>query len=92
MLWKLLLLLLSLNLAALREIRQCSEEAGETLGMLGLLEPMHGSTGPRDLAHKIISGKQELCSWVLWTHLSRFSIYILSLGPAMVSKNEKISH
>lgn len=80
--WMLLLLLLSLCLAALREIRQCSEEAEETLGALGLLEPMHGSTGPTDIAHNIISERQGPYPWVLWTHLSRLSIYMQSPGSA----------
>lgn len=80
-LWKPLLLLLSLRLAAIRKTRRCSEEAGETLGALGLLELMHESMGPRDIADDIISERQGPCLWVLWTHMGRLSIYILSTGP-----------
>lgn len=64
-----------------QENKTCSEEAGETLGALGLLELMHESMGPRDIADDIISERQGPCLWVLWTHMGRLSIYILSTGP-----------
>lgn len=62
--------------------QECSEEARETLGVLGQLESMHGSTGPRDIAHNITSERQGPWRWVLCTHLRRLSIYFLSLSPA----------